>query len=81
MFEHNNNDGFDAYQCRSDDEPKPYRWRGRPHQQPHDPRAQMFPPAALDQSDRMLCHMIGVARAMAHRNIAGKVRTLLPGSR
>jgi hypothetical protein len=29
----------------------------------------------------MPCHMIGVARAMAHRNIAGKVSTIVPASR
>jgi hypothetical protein len=32
-------------------------------------------------SHPMPCHMIGVARAMAHRNIAGEVPTLFPASR
>jgi hypothetical protein len=41
----------------------------------------MFPPAALDLSDPVLCHMIGVARAMVCRNIASEVPTLLPASR
>lgn len=80
MFEHNNNEGLDGYQSRSGDEAKPYRWRGRPHQQSRDPPAQMFPPTALDLSDPMLCHMIGVAREMAHRNIAGEVPTRFPAS-
>jgi hypothetical protein len=29
----------------------------------------------------MRCHMIGVSRAMADRNIAGEVPTILPASR
>ena len=81
MFEQNNDTGLDAYQCRSGDEPLPERRRGRPHQQSHDPPARMFPPAALDLSDPVLCHMIGVARAMVCRNIASEVPTLLPASR
>ena len=31
--------------------------------------------------DQMPCHMIGVARAMADRNIAGEVPTILPANR
>jgi hypothetical protein len=37
--------------------------------------------AAVGLSDPMPCHMIGVARAMADRNIAGKEPTILPASR
>jgi hypothetical protein len=36
---------------------------------------------AVDLSDPMPCHMIGVSRAMADRNIAGEVPTILPASR
>ena len=37
--------------------------------------------AAVGLSDPMPYHMIGVARAMADRNIAGEVPTILPASR
>jgi hypothetical protein len=37
--------------------------------------------AAFGVSDPMPCHMIGVARPMADRNIAGEVPTILPASR
>ena len=66
MFEQNNDNGLDAYQYRSGDDPLPERRRGRPHQQRHDP---------------MLYHIIGVARAMVCRNIGNEEPTLLPASR
>ena len=53
----------------------------RPHQQRHDPPAGTFRPALLDLSDQMLCHLIGVARAMVRRNIATETPTLLAASR
>ena len=80
MFEQNNDNSLDAYQCRSGDEPSPERRWGRPHQQRHDPPARMFRSAACGPRDRMLCHMIGLARAMVCRNIASEVPTLLPAS-
>ena len=81
MFEQHNHNRLDADQCRGGDEPKPDRWRGRPHQQRHDPAARTFRSAVLDLSDHMLCHMIGIARTMARRNIAAEVPTILPASR
>ena len=81
MFEQNNDNGLDTNHSRGRDKPKPERRRGRPHQQPPDPPARMFAPAALDLSDPMLCHMIGVARAMVCRNIASDVPEQLPASR
>jgi hypothetical protein len=81
MFEQNNDTGLDAYQCRSGDKPLPERRRGRPHQQPPDPPAGTFRSEVLDRSDQMLCHMIGVARAMVRRNIATEAPILLPASR
>jgi hypothetical protein len=76
VFEHNNDNGLDANHSRGRDKPKPERRRRWPHQEPHDPPARTSRLAAVGLSDPMLCHMIGVARAMAHRNIASGVCTL-----
>jgi hypothetical protein len=81
LFEQNDDNCLEADQCRGGDEPEPERRRSRPHQQPHDPPAQTARLAAVSLSDPLPCHMIGVARAMADRNIAGEVPTILPASR
>jgi hypothetical protein len=81
VFEHNNNSGLDAYQCRSGDKTLPERRRDRPHQQSHEPPARTSRLAAAGLSDPMPGHLIGLARAMADRNIAGQVPTILPASR
>jgi hypothetical protein len=81
VFEHKHNSALDGYQCRSGDETLPERRRGRPHQQARDPPALTSRLAAVGLSDPLPCHLIGLARAMAHRNIAGEVPTILPVSR
>jgi hypothetical protein len=76
MFEQNNDTGLDANHSRGRDKPKPERRRRWPHQERHDPPARTCQPAVFGSSDPTLCHMIGVARGMARRNIASGVCTL-----
>ena len=81
MLEQNNHNRLGADKRRGGDKPTPQRWRGRPHQQRHDPPARTYRSAVVDPSDHMLCHMIGIARAMVRRNIATKASVQLPASR
>jgi hypothetical protein len=76
MFEQNNDNGLDTYYSRGDHKPKPERRRRWSHQERHNPPAQTYRSAGLGASDPTLCHMIGVARGMARRNIASGVCTL-----